>query len=149
MIAMSTKDFKVILVVNQSPEEVFEAVNNVRGWWSEKLEGESRSLGDEFVYRHKDIHYSKQRLVEVVPGKKVVWQVLDSTLSFVKDKTEWNGTTISFGISDTSKGTELEFIHHGLLPEVECYAACSGGWNYYLHQSLLPLITTGRGKPDK
>ena len=136
------------LSFDQTPEEVFEAVNNVRGWWSETIEGETHKLNDEFIYRYKDMHYSKQRLIEVISNKKVVWLVLDSTLSFIKDKKEWNGTKICFEITKNKSKTELRFTHMGLVPELECFDACNGGWTYYIKESLLPLITKGKGKPN-
>jgi uncharacterized protein YndB with AHSA1/START domain len=145
---MRTSDFTITLTVNKTPEEVFNAVTNVRAWWSSSLEGGSAKLNDEFLYRYKDMHASRQKLVEVIPGKKVVWLVSDSMLSFVSHKNEWDGTRISFDIAPKNGKTELVFTHHGLTSESECFEACSGGWNHYVHQSLLPLITEGQGNPD-
>src|SRR5260370_25031930 len=84
------KNLSWTMTVDQTPDEAFAAINNVRGWWSGELEGSTDKLGDVFTYRYEKLHYSKQKIIESVPGKKVVWRVLDSFLSFVDDKTEWN-----------------------------------------------------------
>ena len=144
---MNTQDFTYTFIVNETPEEVFNAVTNVRGWWSEKLEGDSANLNDEFTYQYKDLHWSHQKLTEVIPNKKLVWLVTDSRLNFINDKNEWNGTTIIFDISRMKDKTQLRFTHVGLLPELECFDACSGGWTYYM-DSLHKLITTGVGEPN-
>ena len=81
---MAGADINYTLLVDQTPEEVFAAINNVRGWWTGEIEGGTDKLGDEFTYRYKDIHYSKQKLTEVIPNKKVVWLVEDARLNFVK-----------------------------------------------------------------
>jgi hypothetical protein len=136
-------------LVDQTPEEAYKAVNNVRGWWGEGVEGGTEKLNDEFVYTHKDLHYSRQKLVEMIPGQKVVWLITDSSLNFIEDKSEWTGTKISFEISEKDSKTQIRFTHSGLVPDIECFDACSNAWTYYLHESLLPLITKGKGKPDK
>lgn len=146
---MQDQNYTITFLVKQSPGEVYQAVNNVRGWWSEALEGDSEKLNDEFSYRHGDIHYSKHRLTEVIPDKKIVWLTLDSQLTFANPQNEWNGTHVIFDISNQGEQTQLTITHQGLVPAFECFESCTKGWNYYLQNSLLPLITTGKGNPDK
>ena len=114
--------------MDQTPEEAFAVINNVRGWWSGDIEGSIDKLGDEFTYRYKDIHYSKQKVTESVPGKTVVWLVLDAYLKFTEDKTEWKGTEVTFEISKNGDKTEVRLTHLGLAPEFECFNACSNAW---------------------
>ena len=146
---MQDQNYTITFLVKQSPGEVYQAVNNVRGWWSEALEGDSEKLNDEFSYRHGEIHYSKHRLTEVIPDKKIVWLTLDSQLTFANPQNEWNGTHVIFDISNQGEQTQLTITHQGLVPAFECFESCTKGWNYYLQNSLLPLITTGKGNPDK
>lgn len=94
----------------------------------------------------KEIHFSKQKIVELVPGEKIVWLVTESQLNFITDKNEWAGTKISFEISEINNKTQVRFTHQGLVPAVECYGACSNGWSQLIQQSLFSLITTGKGK---
>lgn len=136
------------IVVVQSPKEVFNAVTNVRGWWSEGIKGNTEELDDEFIFEVKDVHYSKQKLVEVIQDKKVVWLVTESNMTFIKDKSEWTGTKVIFDISKKGDKTQLVFTHEGLVPEVECYNACSPAWAQYIEHSLFNLITTGTGDPN-
>lgn len=140
------EDFTVAVVVDESPRQVFNAVLNVRQWWqglySEEIRGATTGLNDEFTFRAGDgAHYSRQKLTEVIPDKKVTWLVTDSELTFLKNKTEWNGTKIIFEISRKEGKTELRFIHQGLTPQIECYDSCSTAWTRYLQEKLLSLIT--------
>ena len=91
-ITMTTTDFTTTIVVDQTPEEVFNAINNPRGWWSEEIEGGTAKLNDEFDYHYKDVHISKMKLIEVIPNKKVVWLVMVTTFSL--RKTRANGRVI-------------------------------------------------------
>jgi hypothetical protein len=53
---MKNPSFATTFSVGQTPEEAFNAINNVRGWWSEEIEGSTDTLGAEFTYRYKDVH---------------------------------------------------------------------------------------------
>ena len=145
---MNKKDFTISLLVEKTPEEVFKAVTKVRKWWSgyysEKISGSTKNQDDEFTFRAGDgIHFSRQRLIEVVPNKKIVWQVTDSELTFLKKKDEWTGTRITFDISKSGDKTRLIFTHEGLVPQIECYDSCAPAWDMYVRKKLLPLITNG------
>ncbi|MGC2035752.1 MAG: SRPBCC domain-containing protein [Thermoplasmata archaeon] len=142
------EDLSYAFTVDPSPEKAFAAINNVRGWWSGNIEGDTDKLGAEWTYRYEDLHYSKQRITELVPGKRVVWLVLDSSLSFIKNKKEWNGTRITFDIARKGDNTEVRFTHVGLVPDQECYGACSDAWGSYIRGSLRSLISKGKGAPN-
>lgn len=145
---MPDQHFTKTIWLDQPPEKVFSAINNVPDWWSQDFEGCSQQLRDEFSVRFGDVHYSKHKLTEIVPGKKVAWLVTDSRLNFLQDKTEWTGTYNSFEISTQNGKTQLTFTHTGLVPGIECFTSCSNGWNYYL-DSLESLIITGKGRPHQ
>jgi hypothetical protein len=53
-----------------------------------------------------------------------------------------------FEISRKGNKTEIRFTHVGLVPEYECYDACSEGWGLYINSSLRDLITKGKGQPN-
>jgi uncharacterized protein YndB with AHSA1/START domain len=145
---MKQQNFTASITVDQTPEEVFKAINNVSGWWSGEIEGNTDKLGGEFTYRYKDIHRSKQKVTEYISGKRIVWHVTDAELGFVKNKTEWKGTDIIFEIARKGGKTELRFTHAGLVPAFECYGGCSGAWGALVETNLRKLITTGKNQPD-
>ena len=145
---MRTQDFTTTFSVDQTPQQVFDAINDVRGWWSGEVEGGTEKLGDEFTYRVEGAHYSKQRIAETIPGKKIVWQVLEARLGFVKDESEWKGTDIVFEISKKGDKTELRFTHKGLAPAFECYDSCSNAWGMLVNGNLRRLIATGKPQPS-
>ncbi|GCE15499.1 SRPBCC family protein [Tengunoibacter tsumagoiensis] len=149
MQTLDQRHFTTTMLVDQTPEEVFNAVTNVRGWWSEDIEGSTSQLHDEFAYHYKDLHSCTMKIIEVIPDKSVVWLVTYNHFSFVKDQNEWIGTKVHFDISQVGNKTQLLFTHEGLVPTFECYDVCSPAWTDYVQGSLLPLITTGKGRPNK
>jgi hypothetical protein len=161
---MIIKDFTTTLLVEHTPEEAFNAINNVRSWWSEEIEGSTINLNEEFKYHFEDIHRCHLKIVEFIPNEKVVWLVMDnyfkpgifddpshfpdSNNKFMNDKSEWTGTKIQFEISKKKNKTQIRFTHLGLVPEFECFDVCSNGWNHYIRHSLLELIDSGKGQPN-
>jgi uncharacterized protein YndB with AHSA1/START domain len=141
-------DFTIEFSVDQTPAEVFAAITNVRGWWSEGVEGGTEQLGDRFVYRHGDIHSTLMELVDVVPDQRVEWQCLEAFLNFTADPEEWTGTKVRFEVAANGAGTDFRFTHVGLSPDVECFDVCSNAWAFYIG-SLRSLIATGQGRPDR
>ena len=145
---MDNKSFSLTVTFDQTPDKVFQAITDVRGWWSQEIEGDTAQLNDEFTYRYQDVHSCRMKLIEVMPGQKMVWQVLDNHFSFTQDKTEWIGTKVIFGLSEQDGRTILHFTHEGLVPAYECYNACVNGWTQYIQKSLPALVATGKGQPN-
>ena len=146
---MEGQHYSTNITSNASAQQAFDCINQVSGWWTENVEGNSTALHDEFTVRFGDVHVSTQKLVEFVPGKRVAWQVTYSRLNFIEHKDEWTGTTICFDISEKDGQSEVTFTHIGLVPQVECYNACTNAWAPYIEQSLFRLLNTDQGQPTR
>jgi len=144
---MNARSYTTTIFVDATPERIFNAINDVRGWWSQDIEGITDQTGKEFTFRGKDIHYSKIKVTELVPGQKIEWLVLDNYMNFIEDQSEWKDTRISFEISQDSDRAKVRFTHIGLVPAYECFDVCSNAWAFFIHDSLRNLITTGEGQP--
>ncbi|MBI3134225.1 MAG: SRPBCC domain-containing protein [Bacteroidetes bacterium] len=145
---MTKSDFTTSILIDQAPEAAFNAIKNFRAWWSEEIEGNTDQLNEVFFYHYKDIHLCKIKLIEMVPAKKLVYQVLDNQFNFIKDKTEWIDTKLIFELTGENGKTKVRFTHAGLVPEYECYDVCFDAWTGYIQNSLYNLITTGKGAPN-
>ncbi len=107
---MKNQNYSTTFSVDQTPKRVFDSINNVRSWWSGEIDGDTDKLGSEFTYRVGNVHHSTQKIIELVPGKKVVWHVAEARLNFTKDKSEWKGTDIVFEIA--KKAPKLKSALH-------------------------------------
>jgi len=145
---IESKNFTATILVDQNPETAFNAIKNFRAWWSEEIVGNTDKLNEEFFYHYKDVHLCKIKLIEIIPDKKLVYNVLDNKFNFVKDKSEWINTKLIFEITTEGDKTSVQFTHEGLVPEYECYDVCSDAWTSYIQGSLQSLIVTGKGKPN-
>lgn len=135
----SPVDFSYDFNTLKSTEEIFNLLLDIEQWWSgiyaETIEGKSQKINDEFIFTAGDgAHYSKQKLVELIPNERIVWLVTDSSLKSLSNPSEWNNSKIQFEITKNGDKTKVEFKHEGLTPQIECYDRCSGGWMRYLEQ---------------
>ena len=145
---MSQQDYTISFTVDVQPEDVFAAINNVRGWWSEDIEGKTDQVNAVFYYHYQDAHRCTIKVSELVPGKKVAWHVLHNDFNFIENKSEWNDTDIIFEIKEQGGQTSVQFTHVGLVPAYECYDICIDAWGKYVNQSLKNLIVDGKGMPN-
>lgn len=136
------KSYSTNVEVTSTPTDVFNHINDVSKWWTKEFEGKSSNLNDEFILRHGDNHYSKHKLIEVIPDKKVVWLVADSKLNWIKEnKEEWTSTKMIFEIVPKGEKTTLIFTHDGLVPQLECYDHCVHFWDMAIKEWLFNFIT--------
>ena len=136
---MMTTNFQFNFTTIKRPNELFLHLINPKNWWvglfDETIEGNSNAMNDTFSFKAGDgVHYSEQQLVELIPNKRIVWQVIESKLAFLKDQNEWDGTRFGFDIMEDNGTTTITFAHNGLTPDRECYDQCSSAWSQYLYQ---------------
>jgi hypothetical protein len=143
------ESFSTTIEVLNSPEDVFKCLTEVSNWWSKDFEGNSKKLNDEFIIYHPGQHYSKQKVVDFVSAKKMIWLVTESTLYWAQhDKQEWTNTQMVFEISTDGNKTKLQFTHLGLVPGKECFSMCEQGWSMIIKNCLFHLITYGTESPE-
>jgi hypothetical protein len=91
---MNKQDCTATILLDQTPKEIFDAIKNVRGWWSQEIDGSTDNLGAEFKFHYKDLHFSTQKITELLPGNKVVWHVLDSCINFARTRPSGTAPTL-------------------------------------------------------
>ena len=144
---MKEQDYHTSITVNATAPEAFKSINNIPGWWTADFEGNSEKPGDVFTVRFGETFITLQ-VVEPIPGKKIIWQVIDCYKHWLKDKKEWLGTKMIWEISAEENGTQISFTHIGLVPGIECYNGCEKAWNFYINESLFKLLTEEKGVPE-
>lgn len=145
---MENQNFTTTILVDQSPKAVFTAINNVRGWWLDNIEGRTDALNETFKFYVDGRLQFHFRIVELNPYDKVAWLVVDQYFKNT-EKHEWRGTTVIFEISKEGSQTQLRFTHQGLTPKLDCYDTCQSAWTKYIQISLFNFIKKGEGEPIK
>lgn len=128
-------------VENTAPERVYDAIatlDGLRGWWTGDASG-STEIGGVIRFRFPPGGFDMQ-VRELVPGKRVTWEVVDGP-------EEWVGTTVEWDLRKDGDFTIVMFRHLGWREPVEFMYHCSTKWATYL-MSIKALLETGEGRPS-
>jgi uncharacterized protein YndB with AHSA1/START domain len=126
---------------SSSPNDAYKALATLQGlsrWWTDDTKGESK-VGGVIHFRFGGNGGFDMKVLELEPGKRVVWQVVDGF-------PEWIGTKISFELKEDGDYTIVLFKHQGWKEPVESMHHCSTKWATFL-MSLKSLVETGKGAP--
>ncbi len=143
---MKAENFNCRITANVTAAEAMEAISQVSHWWAKDVTGSTEKLNDEFTVRFGET-FVDFKIIEFIPGNKIVWLVTNSYLPWLKDRSEWKTTKVIFRISTIDNQTTVNFTHSGLVPQLECYDTCVAGWNKYIPGSLRQLLNNGVGQP--
>jgi hypothetical protein len=144
---MQEQDYHSSITADITPQEAFDKISRVNEWWSLNFEGNSSKLGDVFTVRFKSGDRYTIKISELIPGKKMVWDVIDADQTWHEDRDEWNGTQIVWEISPEKNGSKVTMTHQGLVPAFECYETCKMGWDYLIQKSLSMFLNEDKGLP--
>jgi len=128
-------------ITSSSPDEVYAALTTfegLSGWWASDTSGDTEADGV-IAFRFVPGGFD-MKVLELVPGKHVLWEVVDGPQ-------EWIGTHVSWELRQDGDYTIVLFAHRGWAEEVEFMYHCSTKWATYL-LSLKQLLETGVGAPD-
>jgi len=144
---MNQQNYQGSIAANFTPGEAFEGISRVNEWWAKNIEGSAEKLNNVFTVHFGETFVTFE-VTESIPGEKIAWRVTDCYLLWLKDKTEWNGTTVMFEISPSGDETQVTMTHVGLVPGIECFDKCEAGWNKHFKGSLFKLLTEHAGVPQ-
>jgi len=143
---MGNQDFNTTIKVNVSAKKAFNEISKVGDWWATNITGNTKNLNDVFTVRFGKT-FSTIKITECVTYKRIVWSIIDSSLPLFNNPQVWKDTRIVWEISNENNVTQILMTHEGLTPENECYSDCEKGWSFYIQQSLVKLMTEGKGLP--
>jgi uncharacterized protein YndB with AHSA1/START domain len=132
--------------IKASLDEVYRALatrEGLAGWWTTDTQGTNK-VGEALKFRFtadgKELGGFDMKVLELKPGKRVLWQV-------VEGPAEWIGTKISFDLRQEADFAVVLFKHQDWKEPAEFMHHCSTKWAIFL-MSLKSLVETGKGQPS-
>jgi hypothetical protein len=144
---MNKHDYHSTIVAKITPKEALDKISRVSEWWAKDFDGRSQKLNDVFTVRFGNGDMYKVKVSEIIPDKKIIWDVIDSYQGWHKNHAEWVGTQIVWEVFPQKDNIEVMMTHVGLVPEFECFDKCSQGWDYLLQKSIFRFLSENIGLP--
>ena len=141
------QNYQSTIQASVSAKEAYDKIALVGEWWATSFAGSAKELGDTFTVTFGET-FVDFKISEAIVDQRIVWEVANCYLPWLKDKTEWNGTSVAWDVTSVDGVTTVAMTHIGLTPEVECYQGCEEGWNHHIHQSLVQFLNEGKGSPS-
>ena len=95
-------------IKSSSPNDAYKALTAIDGlsaWWTTDTQGESK-VGGVIKFRFGELGGFDMKVLELDPGKRVLWQVVDGP-------EEWIGTKVDFDLKQDGDFTIILFNHQG------------------------------------
>jgi uncharacterized protein YndB with AHSA1/START domain len=132
--------------IKASSDEVYKALatrDGLAAWWTTNTQGDSKPGGVikfRFSIDGREIGGADMKVLELRPGERVLWQVIDGPA-------EWIDTKVSFELKQEGDYSIVLFKHADWKEPVEFMHHCSTKWGVFL-MSLKELVETGEGTPN-
>jgi uncharacterized protein YndB with AHSA1/START domain len=127
--------------IKASTQDVYKAlatIDGLAGWWTSTTRGDSKVSG-EIHFQFGDRGFFGVKVLELVPGKRVLWEV-------VKGPDKWVGTKIGFELKQEGAQATVLFKHQDWSEPSEFMHHCSTKWATFL-MSMKSFVELGKGSP--
>ncbi|WP_343703266.1 SRPBCC domain-containing protein [Chitinophaga sp.] len=129
------------LLIQASIETVYDALTlekGLAGWWTPDTTAQPET-GRILRFAFGPEYFKEMKVTRLEPPQTVEWLC-------IKGYEDWIGTTVTFQLQSTDKGTVLSLRHDGWKEYTPGFASCSYDWALFL-RSLRLLCETGKGIP--
>lgn len=138
------------IIVNASPAAAYAAVTRgYRQWWAPASAPFDRE-GDTATFCFADTTWTF-RATALQPDRTVTLLCTDADHHHdglpESIRKEWLDSRLEWRIEPAGDQTRITLTHHGLTPDLACYAVCAQGWDFYFVRSLQRLLDEGIGMP--
>ena len=120
-------DIQHLVFIKSTPEKIYTAITTQQGiasWWSVNNNANPET-GSVYRISFGGDYYKEIKVIEQIPGKRVVWDILYA-------HPEWLNTKVTFDIKMGKERVELRFSHCGWREYTDMFAQCSYHWAIYL-----------------